>query len=133
MFSPSEGSLQLIAACVFALGIGAILLWSMVQRRPSDADRERHRRSFVNAGGRMVDGYITDVKEGVLYYSYSVAGVDYVAAQELADLPVRLPEDGIALIGPATVKYSPNNPANSIVFCESWSGIRSGSERNFSV
>jgi hypothetical protein len=33
------------------------------------------------------------------------------------------------LIGPASLKYAPRNPANSILICERWSGLRvSGSQ-----
>jgi hypothetical protein len=39
-----------------------------------------------------------------------------------------LPRDPGRLIGPASVKYEPANPANSIVLCEGWSGLKLVSE-----
>jgi len=35
-----------------------------------------------------------------------------------------LPADRMSMVGPASVKYDPRNPANSIVLCEQWSGLR---------
>ena len=31
---------------------------------------------------------------------------------------------GTVLVGPVTLKYSTRNPANSIIICEEWSGLR---------
>jgi hypothetical protein len=39
-------------------------------------------------------------------------------------LEALLPEDQMSMIGPALVKFDPRNPANSIVLCEDWSGLR---------
>jgi hypothetical protein len=127
MISPVEGLWKLIAPGFCALVIGGVLAWNHFRRRPTDAERERRRRLGVNARGRMVDGSITDVHDHVVYYSYSVGGVDYVAAQDLTGLADSL-ADAAAALGPATVKYVPGNPANSIVVCENWSGLRSYSK-----
>ena len=40
-----------------------------------------------------------------------------------------LPEDPDRLIGPVYMKYTPRNPANSIIVCEQWSGLRAGTTR----
>jgi hypothetical protein len=77
----------------------------------------------------MSDGMLTDVRENTLYYSYSIHGVDYAASQDVSRLRDRLPEDHDLLIGPVTLKYSVRNPANSIVVCEQWSGLRIRKER----
>jgi hypothetical protein len=50
--------------------------------------------------------------------------VEYTACQDLADLQSLLPSDRWSAIGPASIKYDPRNPANSIVLCEEWSGLR---------
>ena len=66
-----------------------------------------------------------DVRDNALYYRYSIAGVEYAASQDISGLRELLPPDPSVLIGPATLKYLPANPANSIVICEEWSGLRS--------
>jgi hypothetical protein len=50
--------------------------------------------------------------------------VAYSTGQDISELRELLPADPERLIGPVTLKYSPKNPANSIVLCERWSGLR---------
>jgi hypothetical protein len=54
-----------------------------------------------------------------------VAGVVYTASQDLAALQSLLPRDPMTMVGPVSVKFDPRNPANSIVLCEDWTGLRS--------
>jgi hypothetical protein len=72
----------------------------------------------------MGDGEIIDVEGFSIMYSYSVAGVGYTATQDAIDLRDKLPRDLLSMIGPVGIKFDPRNPANSIVFCEQWSGLR---------
>jgi len=71
----------------------------------------------------MTGGSVVDVRGDELFYSYTVRGAQYAAAQDLSGIRGRLPADFTALLGPATVKYDPANPANSILWCEEWSGL----------
>jgi hypothetical protein len=119
----NEGPAVVLLLAVSAAFIG-VAVWMMVNRRPSQVDEERRRRALVNARGRMVDGSVTDIHDTVLSYSYTVRGMTYIASQDVAALRHLLPEDLSATLGPVTVKYSSDNPANSIVICESWSGLR---------
>lgn len=90
-------------------------------------DKEMRRRLNVNAHGRLADATITEVQDDTLYYSYSVGGVSYTASQDVSQLRERMPPDPNRLIGrPASLKYAPRNPANSIIVCEDWSGLRTG-------
>ena len=86
--------------------------------------RERKRRMNVNQVGRLGDALITEVSESAIYYSYTVRGVQYTASQDISALRDRLPADPDRLIGVASLKYAPKNPANSILVCEEWSGLR---------
>ena len=86
--------------------------------------RERKRRLNVNKLGRLGDAMITEVADTVIYYSYSIRGVQYTASQDVSALSEKLPADRDKLIGVASLKYAPNNPANSILVCEEWSGLR---------
>ena len=110
------------------LAVGAIagVSYVVLRRRPSPAVRERRRRLAVNATGRMADATILDLRGDDLYYSYTVRGVEYTAAQDISAVRDRVPEDTVAPAGPAMVKYQPGNPANSIVVSEEWSGLRGG-------
>jgi hypothetical protein len=96
----------------------------LLQRRISPERRERLRRQLINERGRLADGMVTDVAPGEIHYSYSVAGVEYRTAQDVSRLSELLPAETGRLIGPVTLKYLPRNPANSIVLCEGWSGLR---------
>jgi hypothetical protein len=108
-----------------AAGLLMAALAAVVYRvRRNPAERERRRRLKVNELGRMGDGLLTDAHEGTLYYSYTAGGVDYTASQDVHGLEARVPADFGLIIGPVTLKYLVRNPANSIVVCEHWSGLR---------
>jgi hypothetical protein len=72
----------------------------------------------------MGDATIIDVRDWVLFYSYQIRGVAYTTSQDASDFKDQLPADTSVLIGLAGLKYSPGNPANSIVICEEWTGLR---------
>ncbi len=97
-----------------------------VRRQRDPAERERQRRLDVNTGGRLADGSIIEVTGSSIYYSYAVRGVGYTAAQDVASIRELIPCALDRLIGPVTLKYLPANPANSIIICENWSGLRLG-------
>jgi hypothetical protein len=113
-----------VAAVLIAL---AILIVLRVRGTPEK--REQKRRLSVHRQGRLGDALITEATGDTLYYSYSIRGVQYAASQDITALRERLPSDPERLIGVASLKYSPKNPANSILVCEEWSGIRD-SRRN---
>jgi hypothetical protein len=75
---------------------------------------------------------ITEVSEDALYYSYSIRGVQYAASQDISALREHLPEEPERLIGVASLKYAPRNPANSILLCEEWSGLRAWNKQKAS-
>jgi hypothetical protein len=110
-------------AAVAAAGIGAAIFVAL-RFRKSPQELERLRRLTVNHSGRMGDGMITDVSDGILFYSYSVRGVEIAASQDVTALREFLPADFSTLIGPVTLKFMPKNPFDSIVICEEWSGFR---------
>ena len=97
----------------------------LFRKRISPEEAERLRRLDVGTHGRLVEGMATDVQENTVYFTYSVRGVEYQAAQDLSTLLDRVPGALHTLIGPITLRYIANNPANSIVLCEKWSGLRS--------
>jgi hypothetical protein len=112
--------LGLFAAAAIA---GAYLIWRALSPRVTPEELERRRRLAVNAIGKIIDGEITGIEGAAVIYSYSVAGVEYTAAQDLFRLENLVPSNQNAILGVALVKYDPRNPANSIVVCEKWTGL----------
>ena len=55
--------------------------------------------------------------------AYPPCGCD-ACDEDVSALVEKLPADRDKLIGVASMKYASNNPANSILICEEWSGLR---------
>jgi len=111
-----------VAVPVVAVGIYIVL---RIRRKPKD--KEQRRRLQVNLNGRLADATILEFSEDAIVYEYSVRGITYTASQDISKLRELIPGDPQRLIGqPASLKYSSQNPANSILLCEEWSGLRSG-------
>jgi hypothetical protein len=103
-----------------------LLARHLFRRRIAPDELEKRRRASVNKNGKLGDGEIIDIDGAAVFYSYYVAGVGYTTSQDVAALEALLPSDRLAIIGPVSVKFLPANPANSIVLCEEWSGLRNG-------
>ena len=131
-FTSAPGSIPaLIAAIVGGLIVLAALAFGVrryLRNRPSPADRERLRRLELNNIGKLKAGqvvdFVVDPDGPLIMYSYTVAGVQYSASQNVLALQSLVPGDAAALLGPTGVKFDPRNPANSIVVCEQWSGLQ---------
>ena len=113
-----------IAALGGLVGLAAAVVWILLRRRTTPEKRERQRRLALHKSGRIGDALITEATENAFFYSYSVRGVQYEASQDITALRDRLPTAPERLIGWSGMKYATNNPANSIVICEEWSGLR---------
>jgi hypothetical protein len=119
-----ENAAAYIAAGAAVVLVAAILFRAWLLRRPTAEELERRRRLGIHQAGKMADGMILDVLETTIEYSYDVRGVEYIATQDISALQDRVPIPRVAIAGLALVKYDPRNPANSIVLCEDWSGLR---------
>ncbi len=111
-----------------ALGATAVALAASVAlfiklRRISPEERERRRREAVSRNRRSIEGLLTEASDQIIHYQYDLRGVSYFTSQDVSALRDRLPADPSRLIGPVSVRYEPNNPANSIVLSEEWSGL----------
>ncbi len=111
---------------------GGAALW-LATHRKSPEERERQRRTMLNAIGRLTDGTVLDVNEiedpklgsqQLLVYTYDVGGVQYECSQEVTHLRQFVDLHSCRLGLPASIKYDPHNPSNSIVTSETWSGLR---------
>jgi hypothetical protein len=100
-----------------------VVVWKK-RKRITPEEREKRRRLYVNKAGRISDGLVIDIQDTTIHFEYSVNGVEYQASQDLAALLDRVDLKWHGIVGPVSLKYLPRNPANSIVVCETWSGLR---------
>ena len=115
------GLLGLGAAAVILLAVFGFRRWRASRVTPEE--RERRRRALLVTAGKMGDATLVDIRENLVFFSYSVRGVEYTASQDLSALHDYVPHDLSEIVG-VGVKYLPANPANSIVLAEEWSGLR---------
>lgn len=137
------------AAAVLFAGGGAFYL---LRRRPADPEEiERRRRSHLSQVGRIVEGHVVELREispepqsgggffrrrgqaapggtpdgarKLVCYSYLISGVTYETAQDVTGLEERLHLERLAAGQPASVKYDPSNPSDSILVADDWSGL----------
>jgi hypothetical protein len=119
-----SSSAQVTILVVLLAALLAVALYFLIRSRLTPKDKEKRRRLTVNQFGRIGDATITDVHDNTIFYEYSVRGVFYTASQDISNLRDHIPTDPDRLIGPVGLKYSTSNPANSIILCEDWSGLR---------
>lgn len=104
------------------------------KRRKTPEQLEKQRRDFLQEVGRIIDGTVIDVAEidqhgsplQLLIYTYDVAGVSYEASQDVTHLRQHIDMHTCRIGLPASIRYDPQNPGNSIVIAEGWSGLRTG-------
>ena len=136
------------AAGIGILVIVGIIFW--LRRKPEDeSEIERQRRAYLNRVGRIVEGQVLEVvnyqdnspqtknsgrfskraagpangKQKLLYYTYSISGVTYETAQDITGLEEQANLSRVIAGQPASVKYDPSNPSNSILLADDWSGL----------
>ncbi len=139
-----------LAAAILIVVAGGVVFW--VRRRPRDpAEVERQRRSHLNQIGRIVEGQILEIAEApaddssprrgifgrrsasagnggsrtrkLLIYTYSTSGVTYETAQDITGMEEHACIERLVAGQPASVKYDPSNPSNSILIADDWSGL----------
>jgi hypothetical protein len=143
----------LVGAAALVGTAAAMLLHGRFKKPENTEDEERRRRFQLNQVGRIVEGLVVElvettaspapeagsskslqrkavpssvVTDGIrrlIRYSYSISGVTYETAQDVTGLEERLCLERLAAGQPASVKYDPSNPSNSILVADDWSGI----------
>jgi hypothetical protein len=121
-FTAAE-TLTLALAAVLAALVGVFGYRAWKASRVSPEERERQRRAELVARGKMGDATLMEVRDNLIFYSYDVRGVEYIASQDVTPLKEYLPAE-FSVSGPVSVRYDAKNPANSIVVAEQWSGLR---------
>jgi hypothetical protein len=149
---------RIITAIVIGTAsVAGIAAYVFTRRKPTAEEIERERRDVLARSGRITDGTIMDTMitearmeakspsynasgvsaQGddaiptpqIIVYNYRIAGVTYECAQDVTGLADHV--HGIRTDLPIQVRYSPRNPANSIVVAESWSGLRLSSSHPY--
>jgi hypothetical protein len=143
----------IIGVVAMVIVAAAVILHRRFQKPEDPEDEERRRRFQLNQVGRIVEGLVVELVEApatpapvsgpgtlsrrkiaapggtansvrrLVRYSYSIAGVTYETAQDVTGLEERLCLERLAAGQPASVKYDPSNPSNSILVADDWSGI----------
>lgn len=142
-----------LGAAAVVVAVGATVLREVFKKPDDPENEEKRRRSQLNQVGRIVEGLVVELVESqagtpvetpqsrfsrhpapapaprgdglrrLVRYSYSIAGVTYETAQDVTGLEERLCLERIASGQPASVKYDPSNPSNSILVADDWSGL----------
>jgi hypothetical protein len=114
-----------LACAGVALGLAAVFGYRAWRRsRVPPEERERRRRAALVARGKITDATLVEIQDTALVYKYLVRGVEYTASQDVGSLSEHMPSAMGLGAGSVSVRYSPGNPANSIVLAEDWSGLR---------
>jgi hypothetical protein len=131
--------------------IAGTLIYKWKNKPPTLDEIERRRRLHVNQVGRIAEGRVIDlmkqeipadqgrvmgvfkksngnnadanVTRQMICYSYSISGVTYETAQDVTGLEARVMPHRLIAGQPASVKYDPSNPSNSILIGDDWSGL----------
>lgn len=124
--------LPLAAGSLVVVAVGFALITRKSRKSPDQKERERRER--ISLGGRITDGTVIDVHEveasdanpeaQLIVYQYDVAGVSYECSQDVTWLRHLVDLHSCRLGVPTSVKYDPQNPGNSIVIAENWTGLR---------
>jgi hypothetical protein len=117
--------------------------------RPSAEAIEHARRTRLALTGRITDGTLVDTTTldgnfvdgyrfpsnpsvpAMLQFHYRIAGVAYEAVQNVSALSDQV--RGLRIDLPIQVRYDHQNPADSIVVAEEWSGLQTRREKPSSV
>ncbi len=133
--TPRETQLASGVTVVVAMAIAGALYW-LSRKRPSPDELERDRRDALVQTGRIIDATVLDISEmsaeetdrplgmQLILYQYDVAGVTYECSQDVTLLQHLVDIHKIRLSFPASVRYDPHNPGNSLIVAEGWSGLR---------
>jgi hypothetical protein len=132
--------------------IAALSMIAYAFFRPTEhpEDAERKRRLHLNQIGRIAEGQVVELVEHppeapvhkkvafgsrarplihsgprhLVSYSYAISGVTYHTAQDITGLEGQVRFERLVTGQPASIKYDPANPSDSILVADDWSGLR---------
>ena len=132
--------------------IAALAMIAYAFFRPAEDPEaaERRRRLHLNQIGRIAEGQVVELAEHppaskpsrkglfgtsahplsdmrprhLVSYSYAISGVTYHTAQDITGLESQIRLERLVAGQPASIKYDPSNPSDSILVADDWSGLR---------
>jgi hypothetical protein len=130
--------------------LAAIAMIAYAFLRPAEEPEaiERKRRLHLNQIGRIAEGQVVELvahppepratkglfcrarplanssPRQLVSYSYAISGVTYHTAQDITGLESQVRFDRLVAGQPASIKYDPSNPTDSILVADDWSGLR---------
>ncbi len=125
----------------------ALVAYAFFRPKEDPEEVERKRRLHLNQIGRIAEGQVVELvqhapeSEGerksarrkaplimgprqLVSYSYAISGVTYHTAQDITGLESQVSLDKLVAGQPASIKYDPANPTDSILVADDWSGLR---------
>ncbi len=127
----------------------AMIAYAFLRPAENPEEIERKRRLHLNQIGRIAEGQVVELvayapepratkglfgsrarplanlsPRQLVSYSYAISGVTYHTAQDITGLESQVPFDRLAAGQPASIKYDPSNPTDSILVADDWSGLR---------
>lgn len=140
-----------MALAMGGAAVAALLMIVYAFFRPTEDPEaaEKRRRLHLNQIGRIAEGQIVELSEHppeppprkklfgasarpltdlrarhLVSYSYAISGVTYHTAQDITGLEGQVRLERLVAGQPASVKYDPANPTDSILVADDWSGLR---------
>ena len=147
LFADWKLVLAMAGAAVAAV---AMIAYAFFRPAENPEEAERRRRLHLNQIGRIAEGQVVELVEhppearearkglfGVsahpivdmrprhlVSYSYAISGVTYHTAQDITGLEGQIRFGRLVAGQPASIKYDPANPTDSILVADDWSGLR---------
>ena len=147
LFADWKLVLAMIGAALAAI---AMIAYAFIRPEVAPEDAERKRRLHLNQIGRIAEGQVVELAEHaaepreapkklfgsrsrpladsrprhLVTYSYAISGVTYHTAQDITGLEGQIRFERLVAGQPASVKYDPSNPSDSILVADDWSGLR---------
>lgn len=142
---------KMLATAAGAAAAGAAMLaYVFFRPRVDPEEAERKRRLHLNQIGRIAEGQVVELAEHeaeppraqrglfgsrpqplaanrprhLVSYSYAISGVTYHTAQDITGLESQVRMERLVAGQPASIKYDPSNPVDSILVADDWSGLR---------
>ena len=127
----------------------AMIAYAFLRPAENPEEIERKRRLHLNQIGRIAEGQVVELvayapepratkglfgsrarplanlsPRQLVSYSYAISGVTYHTAQDITGLESQVHFDKLVAGQPASIKYDPSNPTDSILVADDWSGLR---------